>query len=90
MEKTIEVNFARKWLMSSTTVTRTRFPHTSTAPPVCTGNHDNDNRISERMSTRYSDDNYPWPAGMTPWLIEREGCGIIPDGARSNFGKKMP
>ena len=25
------------------------------------------------LTTRYSDDDYPWPAGMTPWLIERGG-----------------
>ena len=53
-------------------------------------NNENDDRISERIITRYSDDDYPWPAGMAPWLIERGGSGIIPDGARSNFGKNTP
>ena len=53
-------------------------------------NNENADRISEGITTRYSDDDYPWPAGMAPWLIERGGSGIIPDGARSNFGKNTP
>lgn len=53
-------------------------------------NNENDERISERINSKYSDDEYPWPAGMEPWLIERGGSGIIPDGARCNFGKNMP
>jgi len=53
-------------------------------------NNENDDRISERITSTYSDDEYPWPAGMEPWLIERGGSGIIPDGARCNGGKNMP
>ena len=52
--------------------------------------NENDDRISERITTKYSDDEYPWPAGMEPWLIERGGSGIIPDGARCNGGKTAP
>ena len=33
---------------------------------------------------------YPWPAGTEPWLVENGGTGIIPDGARKNFGKTKP
>ena len=53
-------------------------------------NNENDDRISERITTRYSDDDYLWPAGIAPWLIERGGSGLIPDDTRSNFGKNMP
>ena len=53
-------------------------------------NNENDDRIYERITTRYSDDDYSWPAGMAHWLIERGVSGKIPDGARSNFGKNMP
>jgi len=52
--------------------------------------NENDDKVSERIVCKYSDDEYPWPAGMEPWLIERGGSGIIPDGARCNFGKNMP
>ena len=53
-------------------------------------NNENDDRISERITTRYSDDDYLWPAGIAPWLIERGGSEIIQDDTRSNFGKNMP
>ena len=42
------------------------------------------------LSTRYSDDDYLWPAGIAPWLIERKESEIIQDDTRSNFGKNMP
>ena len=42
-------------------------------------NNENADRIFEGITTRYSDDDYPWPAGMAPWLIERRGSGKIPD-----------
>ena len=46
--------------------------------------------LEELIETRYSDDEYPWPDGMEPWLIENGGSGIIPDGARNNYGKNKP
>jgi len=46
--------------------------------------------LEELIETRFSDDEYPWPDGMEPWLLENGGSGIIPDGARNNYGKTKP
>ena len=44
-------------------------------------------RISERIKTRRSDEEFPWPPGKDPWSTERGGTGIAPDNARENWGK---
>ena len=55
-----------------------------------TDHDENDERVYERIHTTHSDDLYPWPPGKEPWLIENGGSGIIPDSARTNFGKTRP
>ena len=44
-------------------------------------------QLSSLIKTRRSDEDYPWPPGKAPWVVERGGSGIPPDGARDNFGK---
>ena len=47
--------------------------------------------VHSRIETTHSDILYPWPPGKAPWLEENGGSGIIPDGAKANFGKtKIP
>ena len=55
-----------------------------------TDHNENDERVFDRIQTTHSDDLYPWPPGKEPWLIENGGSGIIPDSARTNFGKTRP
>ena len=43
--------------------------------------------VLRRIETTHSDVLYPWPPGKAPWLEENGGSGIIPDGAKANFGK---
>ena len=52
-----------------------------------TEHNENKPGLEELIETRFSDDEYPWPDGMEPWLLENGGSGIIPDGARNNYGK---
>jgi len=51
---------------------------------------ENDQRISDLITTRRSDEQYPWPPGKAPWSIEKGGTGIAPDKARENWGKNNP
>ena len=55
-----------------------------------TEHDENKDGFEELIETRFSDDEYPWPDGMEPWLQENGGSGIIPDGARNNYGKNKP
>ena len=48
---------------------------------------ENGDDLKERIKTRRSDEEYPWPAGKAPWSVERGGTGIAPDRARENWGK---
>jgi len=50
----------------------------------------NENRpgFEERIITITSDEEYPWPSGKEPWDPLNGGNGIIPDGARCNYGRK--
>ena len=48
---------------------------------------ENGDNLNERIKTRRSDEEYPWPAGKAPWSVERGGTGIPPDRARENWGK---
>lgn len=48
---------------------------------------ENGDNLNEKIKTRRSDEEYPWPAGKAPWSIERGGTGIPPDRARENWGK---
>ena len=48
---------------------------------------ENGDNLNDRIKTRRSDEEYPWPAGKAPWSVERGGTGIPPDRARENWGK---
>ena len=48
---------------------------------------ENGDNLNERIKTRRSDEEYPWPAGKAPWSVERGGTGIPPDRARENWGQ---
>merc|ERR1712096_282930 len=45
--------------------------------------------FADKIRTRFSDEEYPWPAGKEPWSVLRGGLGIAPDGARNNYGKNQ-
>jgi len=51
--------------------------------------NENVGRFQDRITTRYSDEEYPWPAGKEPWSVLKGGTGIAPDAARNNYGKKQ-
>merc|ERR1719508_347551 len=45
--------------------------------------------FADKIRTRFSDEEYPWPAGKEPWSVLRGGLGIAPDGARNNYAKNQ-
>merc|ERR1719186_2090291 len=45
--------------------------------------------FADKIRTRFSDEEYPWPAGKEPWSVLRGGLGIAPDRARNNYGKNQ-
>merc|ERR1719509_9571 len=54
--------------------------------------NENNEKISSRIRTTRSDEEYPWPPGKAPWSIEKGGTGVAPDNARNwskNSGEKM-
>jgi len=48
---------------------------------------ENNENLLEKIVTRRSDEEYPWPTGKAPWSIEKGGTGVPPDAARENYGK---
>eukprot|EP00092_Neocalanus_flemingeri_P015992 GFUD01017310.1.p1 GENE.GFUD01017310.1~~GFUD01017310.1.p1 ORF type:complete len:667 (+),score=195.32 GFUD01017310.1:44-2002(+) len=50
--------------------------------------NENKTGFTARIITRYSDEEYPWPAGKEPWSELRGGSGIVPDRARNNYGNR--
>ncbi len=48
-----------------------------------------ENNHLDSITTIYSDELYPWPAGKAPWSIEQGGTGCVPTTANYNVTKKM-
>ena len=42
--------------------------------------------FTDRIKTRYSDEEYPWPSGKEPWSVLRGGTGI----GRERSGSLQP